>query len=369
MALRTKPPFRADHVGSLLRPAALKEAREKRARGEITVEDLTKAEDREIERVINMQEQVGLKSITDGEFRRSWWHLDFLWGLDGVERYVMDQGISFAGVQTRAEGARVVGKIDFDIHHPFIKHFKFVQRITSRTPKFTIPAPSALYGRTGRAAVPEDIYPNLDDFFADLGTAYAKAVSAFAEAGCRYLQLDEVFIAMLCDPKYRQAYKERGDDPDKLGEIYADLINAAMADIPSDMVITMHLCRGNYRSTFMGSGGYELVAEALFDRIKVHGYFMEYDTERAGGFEPLRLAHKDRQVVLGLVTTKSGDMESKDAIKRRIEEASHYIDLDQLCLSGQCGFASTEEGNVLTEEAQWAKLAMIVEIANEVWGK
>jgi 5-methyltetrahydropteroyltriglutamate--homocysteine methyltransferase len=366
---RTKPPFRADHVGSLLRPAALKEAREQRARDEITADALTKIEDREIERIIEKQQQVGLKSITDGEFRRSWWHLDFLWGLRGIERYVMDQGITFAGVTTRSEGARVTGKIDFTTQHPFIKHFKFLQRHTSRTPKITIPAPSALYGRTGRNAVPADIYPDLDTFFADLGNAYRKAVRAFADAGCRYLQLDEVFIAMLCDPKYREIYKQRGDDPDKLGEIYGDLINMAMSDIPSDMTITMHLCRGNYKSTFMGSGGYEPVAEVLFNRIKVHGYFMEYDTDRAGGFEPLRLVPKDRQVVLGLVTTKSGTMESKDAIKRRIEEATKYIDIEQLCLSGQCGFASTEEGNVLTEDAQWDKLRMIVEVAQEVWGK
>jgi 5-methyltetrahydropteroyltriglutamate--homocysteine methyltransferase len=366
---RTTPPFRADHVGSLLRPAALKEAREKRARNEITAEALAKVEDREIERIIARQQEVGLRSITDGEFRRSWWHLDFLWGLDGVERYVMDQGIGFSGVTTRAEGARVTGKIGFSPDHPFIRHFKFLQRNTSRTPKVTIPAPSALYGRTGRKAVPSEIYPDLDEFFADLGNAYRKAVSAFAEAGCRYLQLDEVFIAMLCDEKYVEGVKARGDDPRKIGETYGDLINAAMADIPPDMVVTMHLCRGNYKSTFMGSGGYEPVAELLFDRIKVHGYFMEYDSDRAGGFEPLRLAHKDRQVVLGLVTTKSGTLESKDAVKRRIDEATKYIPLDQLCLSGQCGFASTEEGNVLTEEAQWEKLSMIVEVADEVWGK
>jgi 5-methyltetrahydropteroyltriglutamate--homocysteine methyltransferase len=368
MSARTKPPFRADHVGSLLRPAALKQAREKRAKGESDAAALKAVEDREIERVIKKQEEVGLKSITDGEFRRSWWHLDFLWGLDGVERYVMDQGVAFAGVTTRAEGARVVGKVGFS-GHPMIEHFKFVQAHTKQTPKITIPAPSALYGRTGRKAVPESIYPNLDNFFADLGAAYRRAVRAFADAGCRYLQLDEVFIAMLCDAKYTQGVKDRGDDPQKIAATYGDLINAAMADIPADMTITMHLCRGNYKSTFMGAGGYEPVADVLFNRIKVHGYFMEYDTDRAGGFEPLRLAHKDRQVVLGLVTTKSGTLEGKDAIKRRIEEAAKYIPLDQLCLSGQCGFASTEEGNVLTEEAQWAKLKMIVEVATEVWGK
>jgi 5-methyltetrahydropteroyltriglutamate--homocysteine methyltransferase len=368
MSQRSKPPFRADHVGSLLRPEALKEAREKRAKGEIDAAALKKVEDREIERAIAKQEEVGLKSITDGEFRRSWWHLDFLWGLDGVERYVMDQGVAFAGTNTRAEGARVIGKVGYS-NHPMIDHFKFVQAHTKQTPKITIPAPSALYGRTGRKAVPESIYPNLDNFFADLGDAYRKAVRAFADAGCRYLQLDEVFIAMLCDAKYREMYKARGDDPDKLGAIYGDLINAAMSDIPSDMVITMHLCRGNYKSTFMGSGGYEPVADVLFKRIKVHGYFMEYDTDRAGGFEPLKIVPKDRQVVLGLVTTKSGTLETKDAIKQRIEEAAKYIPLDQLCLSGQCGFASTEEGNVLTEDAQWAKLRTIVEVADEVWSK
>jgi 5-methyltetrahydropteroyltriglutamate--homocysteine methyltransferase len=364
----TKPPFRADHVGSLLRPAALKEARDKHAKAEIDAAALKAVEDREIARVIGKQEEVGLKSITDGEFRRSWWHLDFLWGLDGVERYVMDQGIGFAGVTTRAEGARVVGKIGYS-SHPMIEHFKFVAAHTKQTPKITIPAPSALYGRTGRKAVPESIYPNLDNFFADLGEAYRKCVRAFYDAGCRYIQLDEVFIAMLCDAKYVQGVKERGDDPKKMGETYGDLINAAIADLPADMTTAMHLCRGNYKSTFMGSGGYDPVAEILFDRIKVRGYFMEYDTDRAGGFEPLRFAKKDRQVVLGLVTTKSGTLETKDALKRRIDEAAKFIPLDQLCLSGQCGFASTEEGNVLTEEAQWAKLRTIVELADEVWGK
>jgi 5-methyltetrahydropteroyltriglutamate--homocysteine methyltransferase len=364
---RTKPPFRADHVGSLLRPAALREAREKRARGEIDAVALKALEDREIERAIKKQEEAGLQSITDGEFRRSWWHLDFLWGLDGVERYVMDEGVAFSGVTTRAEGARVTGKVGYS-NHPMIEHFKFVAAHTRRTPKITIPAPSALYGRTGRKAVPESVYPNLDNLFADLGDAYRKAVRAFADAGCRYLQLDEVFIAMLCDPRYRDIYKQRGDDPDRLGDIYGDLINAAIADVPSDMTITMHLCRGNYKSTFMGSGGYAPVADVLFKRIKLDGYFMEYDTERAGGFEPLKILPKDRQVVLGLVTTKTGQLESKDAIRRRIDEAAKFVPLDQLCLSPQCGFASTEEGNTLAEDEQWAKLKTIVEIAKEVWG-
>jgi 5-methyltetrahydropteroyltriglutamate--homocysteine methyltransferase len=368
MSLRTKPPFRADHVGSLLRPAALKEARTKFAKGEIDAAALKSIEDREIERVIKKQEDAGLQSITDGEFRRSWWHLDFLWGLDGIEKHVMDSGIAFAAVNTRNEGLKVAGKIGYS-GHPMIEHFKFVAAHTKRTPKITIPAPSAAYGRPVATPIDKAIYPRMDAFFDDLGQAYKKAVRSFADAGCRYLQLDEVFIAMLCDPKYRQQMKDRGDDPEKLGPLYGDLINTAMSDIPSDMTITMHLCRGNYKSTFMGSGGYEAEQEILFNQIKVHGYFMEYDTERAGGFEPLKLVPKDRYVVLGLVTTKSGRLESKDVLKRRIDEASKYISLDQLCLSPQCGFASTEEGNTLAEEEQWAKLRMIVEVAQEVWGE
>jgi 5-methyltetrahydropteroyltriglutamate--homocysteine methyltransferase len=364
---RAKPPFRADHVGSLLRPAAVKEAREKRAKGEIGAADLKAVEDREIERVIKKQEEVGLEAVTDGEFRRSWWHLDFLWGLDGAERHVMDTGIAFAGVTTRNEGVRVTGKLGFS-GHPMIEHFKFVQAHTKRTPKITIPAPSAIYGRPVKTPIDKTVYPDLEQFFADLGEAYRKAVRAFADAGCRYLQLDEVFIAMLCDPKYRQQMSDRGDNPERLGEVYGDLINTAMSDIPSDMTITMHLCRGNYKSTFMGTGGYDAVQEILFNKIKVHGYFMEYDDPRSGGFEPLRMLPKGKLVVLGIVTTKSGKLESKDELKRRIDQAAKFASLDQLCISGQCGFASTEEGNLLTEDEQWAKLRRIVEVADEVWG-
>jgi 5-methyltetrahydropteroyltriglutamate--homocysteine methyltransferase len=367
MSKRTTPPFRADHVGSLLRPAALKQAREQRAKGAIDATALKAVEDREIERVIRRQEEVGLQSITDGEFRRSWWHLDFLWGLDGVEKHVMDTGVAFAAVTTRNEGVKVTAKLG-SAKHPMLEHFKYVAAHTKRTPKITIPAPSAIYGRPMRTPIDQKIYPRMDAFFDDLGQAYKKAVRGFADAGCRYLQLDEVFIAMLCDPKYRQQMKDRGDDPEQLGALYADLINTAMSDIPSDMTITMHMCRGNYKSTYMGAGGYEAVQEILFNKIKVHGFFMEYDSERAGGFEPLRLLPKDKTVVLGLVTSKSGRLESKDEIKRRIEQAAKFVSLDQLCLSPQCGFASTEEGNVLAEDEQWAKLRMIVEVANEVWG-
>jgi 5-methyltetrahydropteroyltriglutamate--homocysteine methyltransferase len=324
-------------------------------------------EDREIGAIIKKQEDVGLQSVTDGEFRRSWWHLDFLWGLDGVERHVMDAGIAFAVVTTRNEGVRVTGKLGFS-GHPMIEHFKFLKAHTQRTPKMTIPAPSAIYGRPVATPIDKAIYPKLDAFFDDLGRAYKKAVRAFHDAGCRYLQLNEVFIAMLCDEKYRRQMRDRGDDPDYLGPLYGDLINAAVSDAPPDMTITMHLCRGNYRSSFMGAGGYDAVQEILFDKIKVRGYFMEYDTARAGGFEPLRRLPRNRFAVLGLVTTKTGTLESKDAIKRRIEEAAKFTDLDRLCLSPQCGFASTEEGNILAEEEEWAKLRMIVEVAEEVWG-
>ena len=364
---RTKPPFRTDHVGSLLRPASLKAARERFAKGEIDAAALKAVEDREIERVIKKQEEVGLQSITDGEFRRSWWQLDFLWGLDGIEKHVMDQGVAFAGVTTRNEGLKVSGKIGFS-GHPMLEHFKFVAAHTKRTPKMTIPSPSAMVGRPVLPPIDSKIYPDRDKMFADLGQAYKKVVRAFADQGCRYLQLDEVTIAMLCDENYRAKMVARGDDPEALGPLYGDLINTAMSDIPPDMTITMHLCRGNYKSTFMGSGGYEAEQEILFNRIKVHGYFMEYDSDRAGGFEPLRLVPKDRQVVLGLVTTKTGRLESKDDLKRRIDAAAKYISLDQLCLSPQCGFASTEEGNTLAEDEQWAKLRMIVEVAEEVWG-
>ena len=364
---RSKPPFRADHVGSILRTAPVKEARAKREKGEIGADALREVEDREIEKIIRKQEEIGLQLATDGEFRRSWWHFDFFTMLDGVELYELDHGIQFHGVQTKAQSIRVVGKLGFS-NHPMLEHFKFLKSHTRVVPKMTIPSPSAMYARHGRLLVGADVYPSLDTFFDDLGKAYRKAVRAFADAGCRYLQLDEVFIAMLCDPKYRAQMTARGDNPERLGELYGELINTAMSDIPSDMTITMHLCRGNYKSTFMGTGGYEAVQEILFNKINVHGYFMEYDDQRSGGFEPLRMLPKGKSVVLGIVTTKSGKLESKDELKRRIDEAEKYAPLDQLCISGQCGFASTEEGNTLTEDEQWAKLGRMVEVAEEVWG-
>jgi 5-methyltetrahydropteroyltriglutamate--homocysteine methyltransferase len=366
---RNRPPFRADHVGSLLRPAALKEARGQRERGEIGASELKAVEDREIKAVIAKQEDVGLQAVTDGEFRRAFWHIDFLERLDGVESYKGERKIKFKGEQPKPILVRVVGKLGNFAGHPMLEHFRFLKEHARRMSKMTIPSPSALHYPYGRSAVPEAIYPDMDDFFGDLATTYGNAVRAFADAGCRYLQLDEVNFAYLCDPEQRQQVRERGDDPETLPQIYADVINAAIADIPPDMTITMHLCRGNFRSNFVASGGYDPVADVLFNRIKVHAYFMEYDTERAGGFEPLRLVPRDKTIVLGLVTSKSGTLESRDMLKRRIEEATKFIDIDQLCLSPQCGFSSTEEGNILTEEAQWEKLRMIVEVAEEVWGK
>jgi methionine synthase II (cobalamin-independent) len=368
---RTKPPFRADHVGSLLRSAALKDAREKRARGELSAEAFKEIEDHEVEGVIKKQEAVGLKSVTDGEYRRISWNIDFLEQLDNVESYAGERKVKFStsGPQPRQVLLRVTGKLGSYKPHPMVEHFKFLKAHTKQTPKMTIPSPSSLHFRYGRDAVPEVIYPNMEDFYRDLGQSYSNVVAAFAQAGCRYLQLDEVNLTYLCDPSLRKFVTDRGEDPATLPATYAKMINAAIAGISSDMTITMHLCRGNFRSNFVASGGYEPVADMLFNTINVHGYFMEYDSERAGGFEPLRFVPKDKMVVLGLVTSKTGTLEKKDAIKRRIEEATKYIPLDQLCLSPQCGFASTEEGNVLAEDEQWAKLRMIVELADEVWGR
>jgi len=366
---RTKPPFRADHVGSLLRPAALKEARAKHETGEITSEALRAVEDREIEKVIKRQEEVGLRLATDGEFRRSWWHFDFYRGLAGVELYSTGHGIQFAGVATKAESVRIVDRIDF-VGHPHIDHFRFLKEHARVTPKMTIPAPSTLHFRQGRQSISKEVYPDLDAFFDDLAAAYRKAIKAFYDAGCRYLQFDDTAWSMICDPREREHSRERGDDPDSLPARYARMTNQALQGRPADLTITMHSCRGNFRSTFIASGGYEPVAEHLLGAVDIDGYFLEYDTDRAGGFEPLRFLPKGRKmVVLGLVTSKSGTLEKKDDIKRRIEEATKYVDIDQLALSPQCGFASTEEGNVLAEDEQWAKLATIVEIADEVWGR
>jgi 5-methyltetrahydropteroyltriglutamate--homocysteine methyltransferase len=365
---RTKPPFRADHVGSLLRSPALKDARAKRARGEITAEQLAAIEDRDIAALIRKQEAVGLKAVTDGENRRRSWQTDFLERLPGIESYAGERKFKFQGTQPKQVLIRVTQKLGAFDGHPMIEHFKFLKNNAHAVPKVTIPSPSAVHFRHGREGVPEALYPDINDFYRDLGMTYRKVVRAFADADCRYLQLDEVNLTYLCDPKQRQIVIDRGEDPDTLPSAYAAMINTAISDIPDDMVITMHLCRGNFRSTFIASGGYEPVADLLFNTINVHGYFMEFDSERAGGFEPLRFLPKGKLVVLGLVTSKFGELENKDLIKRRIEQATKFVPLDQICLSPQCGFASSEEGNIVAEEEQWAKLRMIVELADEVWG-
>ena len=365
--MRQRPPYRADMVGSLLRPARLKEAREKHGAGKIDQAALTAIEDEEIRKVIRKQEEVGLQAVTDGEFRRAFWHYDFLEHLDGVQGVWLDQGVQFKGIQLTPKGLRVVGKIGFT-SHPMIEHFRFVKENTTRTPKMTIPGPSMLHYRSGRQMINAGLYPDMDEYYADLGAAYAKAVKAFYDAGCRYLQLDDISFAYLCDPEQRKMLADRGDDPEKQGEIYAGMVRRALQDKPADLTVTMHLCRGNFRSTFIASGGYEPIADLLFNAMPVDGYFMEWDTDRAGGFEPLRFLPKGKTVVLGLVTSKTGQLEKPEDVKRRIEEASKFADLDQLCLSPQCGFASTEEGNTLAEDEQWSKLRMIVDVAREVWG-
>ena len=325
-------------------------------------------EDRCIEAAIRKQEEVGLRAATDGEYRRAYWHYDFVSGLDGVEIYEPEQKIQFKGA-TLPHALRVNGRIGWS-HPVMVDHYKFVaDHVRTAVPKMTIPSPSVVHFRGGRRAIDPKVYPDLDGFFADLGAAYQKAVAAFGAAGCRYLQIDEVNIAYLCDPEQIESLKARGEHVENLLGIYADLLNQAIAGRPEGMVISMHLCRGNFRSTFVASGGYEPVAEALFNQINSDAYFMEYDSDRAGGFEPLRFVPRGHKVVvLGLVTSKTGELESKDELKRRIEAASKYLPLEQLALSPQCGFASTEEGNLLTQEQQWAKLRLCVEVAQEVWG-
>jgi len=365
---RTRPPFRADHVGSFLRPAPLKEARAKHEKGTIGAAALKEVEDREIEKVVRKQEEVGLQLATDGEFRRSWWHFDFFGLLDGVEIYELDHGIQFQGVQTKPKSIRVSGRIGFS-DHPMLEHFRFLKAHTRVMPKMTIPSPSVMHFRLEPGAVAKSAYPDRDAIFDDLGAAYQKAVRAFYDAGCRYLQFDDTAWAYLCSQQELKKAKDRGLDVDHLQETYTRTINQALAGKPADMTITTHVCRGNFRSTWISSGGYEPVAENLLGRCNYDGYFLEYDSERAGGFEPLRYLPKgDKIVVLGLVTSKSGALEKKDDVKRRIEEAAKFAPLEQFCLSTQCGFASTEEGNILAEEEQWAKLRMIVALADEVWG-
>lgn len=361
------PPFRADQVGSLLRPARLKAARAGVENGNTDAEALRSIEDQCISEVVARQEAAGLQAVTDGEFRRTWWHFDYLAGLEGVELVRSEHGIQFHGAQTKPGTIAVTGRVGFDGHY-MLDHFRFLHGIANTVPKMTIPAPSVLHFRGGRVSISKQVYPGLDEFFADTAEAYRKAVQAFYAEGCRYLQFDDTVWAYLCSAKECQAARERGDDPEPLPRIYADMINHALKDKPEDMTVTTHVCRGNFRSSWIAEGGYEPVADIMLGETDYDGYFLEYDTDRAGGFEPLRFLPKgDKRVVLGLVTSKSGDLEDRDAIKRRIDEAAQYADPGQFCLSPQCGFASTEEGNILTEGQQWKKLEMIVDLAGEVW--
>ena len=372
MMQNNKAPFRADEVGSLLRPQRIKEARAKLEKGEISADELRKAEDIEIEKVVHKQAQIGLKLATDGEFRRSWWHFDFLKHLTGCELYHPGEGIQFAGVQTRHDAIRVIGKLDFPADHPMLDHFRFLNKqcaVTGTVAKMTIPSPAVLHFRGGRNAISKQVYPDLDGFFEDLGKTYRKAVKAFYDAGCRYLQFDDTVWAYLCSQDELQKARARGDNPEGLQDIYARIINYAIAERPADMVITTHVCRGNFRSTWISSGGYEPVAETMLAGTNYDGYFLEYDSDRAGGFEPLRFLPKGKKiVVVGVITSKTGTLESKDEIKRRLAEAAKFASLDQLAVSPQCGFASTEEGNILTEDEQWAKLKLAVDVAREMWG-
>ncbi len=369
MPVHARPPFRADHVGSLLRPKELQTARAAWKAGTITHDALPDVEDRCITAAIARQEEIGLHAATDGEYRRAYWHFDFLGGLDGIEIYEPEQKVQFKGGLAIGHSLRVDGRIGYS-NPIMLNDYKFVaSHVHGSLPKQTIPSPSVVHFRGGRNVIDRTAYPTLDPFFADLGEAYNKAVASFGAAGCQYLQIDEVNIAFLCDPEQIAALKARGEHVDNLLHVYGAMLNRAIEARAPGMIISMHLCRGNFRSTFIATGGYEPVAEVLFNQINADAYFLEYDSDRAGGFEPLRFVPRGPKiVVLGLITSKTGALESRDELKRRIDEAAKYLPLEQLALSPQCGFGSTEEGNTLTEDEQWAKLRLCVDVAREVWG-
>jgi len=365
-----RPPFRADHVGSLLRPKELLEARRRHDEGGLSAEALREVEDRSIREIVRMQEQVGLQSITDGEHRRFIFHIDFLKQLDGIEErggiatkfHTTDGVVDYAPprlvVTSKLGHSRPIQRADFE----------FLRSVTSRTPKVSIPSPTMVHFRGGRQAIDSDVYPDLEAFFADLAECYRSEIADLYDAGCRYVQLDDTNLAYLCDPVQRQAARERGDDPDDLPKTYARLINAAIQDRPRDLTACIHLCRGNFRSAWIAEGSYDPVAEVLFNEIDVDGFFLEYDDERSGDFSPLRFVPRHKRVVLGLVTSKRRELETRDELRRRLDEAAKYIPLDQLCLSPQCGFASSALGNELDQGDQMAKLRLVVETAREVWG-
>lgn len=368
-----KAPFRLDHVGSFLRPERLKEARAKFNDGEITVEELERVENEEIIALIEKEKELGLKSVTDGEFRRAFWHLDFLENLDGVELVEVDHfSVQFKDKDVKPKTLRIVGKVDFSEDHPFVKHFKFLKEHAGDTPvKLTIPSPSMLHLITQvreKNYVPIERYKDNEAlFYDDVVEAYRKALQCFYDLGCRNIQLDDTSWGEFCALDKREAYEARGFDLEKIARDYVDVLNRVIEWKPEDLVVNMHICRGNFRSTWFSSGGYEPVAKTLFGHCRVDGFFLEYDSDRAGDFTPLRFI-KNQKVVLGLITSKSGDLEDKGEVISRIKEASQYVPLEQLCLSPQCGFSSTEEGNILTIEAQWDKLKLIDEIVHEVWG-
>jgi methionine synthase II (cobalamin-independent) len=375
MAANARPPFRADHVGSLLRPKEVHQARDEFAKGQITAEELTQVEDAAIRDAIRMQGEVGLKSATDGELRRQSWHMDFIYQLGGIEKVQDDTiKVAFHNKDKNFEWAPPSAHVTAPITLPetiFADAFTFVRDNVApgQTPKLTIPSPSMVHYRGGRDAISADVYPELDQFWTDLAAAYAEEIRQLHTLGCRYLQLDDTSLAYINDPAQREHVKSIGGDPMHQHETYIATINKALVNRPGDMTVTTHMCRGNNQSMWAAEGGYDFVADTMFNQLDVDGFFCEWDDERSGGFEPLRYLPKGKRVVLGVVTSKRGDLESKDFIKRRVEEAARYTDIDQLCLSAQCGFSSTSEGNDLTEQQQWDKLRLIVEVAQEIWGE
>jgi len=367
---RTRPPFRADHVGSFLRPKYLLDAREQHRTGALDAAGLRAVEDRAIRDIVKYQEDLGLRGITDGEFRRTYFHIDFLTQLEGVETKG-GIAVSFHSAAGNVDFAPPVMQVTGKVRHtkPIqLRDFEFLKSATSGTPKVTIPSPTMLHFRGGRGAISKDAYPDLDGFYADVAEGYADELNSLGAAGCTYVQLDDTNLAYLCDARMREGARQRGDDPDALPRRYARLINAAIARRPRGMTVCVHLCRGNFKSAWAAEGGYEPVAEVLFNELAVDGYFLEYDDARSGDFAPLRHVPKDKIVVLGLVSTKVGQLEAKDDLKRRIDMASKLVPLEQLCLSPQCGFSSTVHGNDIAMESQTAKLRLVVETAREVWG-
>lgn len=366
-----RPPFRADHVGSLLRPPELHAAREAALAGKITATQLHEVEDRSIRAVVALQEAAGLKAVTDGEHRRTMWHTDFLTGFDGIVSTKTNYSVAFRGEGGETAGTSSMLTVNAKVRRSkpiMVDHFAFLKSVTRQTAKFCIPSPTYLHMRGGRKVVDTKAYPDMDEFWDDIGKAYRAEIADLAAAGCTYLQIDDVSFATMCDAGVQAQIKADGEDFDALPGKYADIVNSLLAEKPASMAVTMHTCRGNFQSMWMAEGGYDTVADSAFNRINVDGFFLEYDTERAGGFEPLRYMPKNKRVVLGLVSTKSPRLETRDELKRRIDEASKYVALDNLCLSPQCGFASTHHGNKITPDIQRRKLELIVAVADEVWG-